>query len=100
MTPAERKDANRIASEARSMIEGKPEIAAAMRAEWRKIEDEIESHLAKSKKRWKVYEMAHVSATARLAMLTAFVQGRSTTECVVAALESVGITKAMGADHA
>jgi hypothetical protein len=88
MTPAERKDANRIVAEARKMIEGKPEIAAAMRAEWRKVEDEIAGHVAKSKGRWKVYEARRVSATARLAMLTAFVDGKGADECVAAALEA------------
>jgi hypothetical protein len=94
MTPAERKDANRIVAEARKMIEGNPEIAAAMRAEWRKVEGAIEAHIAKSKKRWKVYETRHVSATARLAMLTAFVGGKCADECVAAALGSIGLAKA------
>lgn len=91
MTPAEKKDANRIAAAARQKIEGNPDLERDMRAEWEKVQDRIEAHIAASKKRWKVYEAHHVTTTARFAMLAAFVDGKSPEECTAAALERIGI---------
>lgn len=94
MTPAEKKDANRIVLAARKKIEGNPDLERTMRAEWAKVEDRIEAHIAKSKKRWKVYEAQNATTSARLAMLAAFVDDKSPEECAAAALERVGITAA------
>lgn len=94
MTPAEKKDANRIVLAARKKIEGNPDLERDMLAEWEKVQNKIEAHIAASKKRWKVYEAHHVTATARFTMLAAFVDGKSPEECADAALEHVGITAA------
>lgn len=91
MIPADRRDANRIADAARKMIDGNRALAREMNDEWSKVKEKIDAHIKASKKRWKVYEAHHLTAVARLAMLTAFVDGKPAKECVAAALERVGI---------
>lgn len=91
MTHAEKQDANCIASRARQKIEGNPDLERDMRSEWEKVQDRIDAHIAKSKKRLKVYEAHHLTQTARLAMLTAFVEGKTAKECASAALDRIGI---------
>lgn len=82
---------NEIAEAARAKIAGNPQVEDAMRAEWSKVMAAISAHVATSKKKWKVYEAHHVTATARLEMLTAFVAGKTPAECAAAALGCVGI---------
>lgn len=79
-----------IAAAARKKIAGKPELEREMRAEWSTVQEKIEAHIAASKKKWKVYEAHHLTSAARLAMLTAFVGGKTTKECAAAALETIG----------
>lgn len=81
---------NQIAEKARKMIAGKPEIEAAMREAWAGVETLIAEHIKASKKKWKVYEAHHVTSAARLAMLTAFVDGKTPPECSIAALRTLG----------
>lgn len=81
---------SKIAEKARKKIDGKPELEREMRAEWSTVQAKIEAHIAASKKKWKVYEAHHITSAARLAMLTAFVGGKSPKECAAAALETVG----------
>ncbi|MER9628364.1 hypothetical protein [Mesorhizobium sp. M0296] len=81
---------NKIAEKARKMIAGKPELEAAMRAEWSTVEAKIKANVSTTKKTWKNYEMQNATRTARLAMLTAFVDGKSPAECAAAALETIG----------
>ncbi|MER9452065.1 hypothetical protein, partial [Mesorhizobium sp. M0254] len=72
---------DQIAAKARKMIAGKPELEAAMRAEWEAVQDKIEAHIGASKKKWKVYEASQITTKARLAMLTAFIGGKPAKEC-------------------
>lgn len=81
---------NQIAAAARKMIAGKPELEAAMREAWAGVETLIAEHVKASKKKWKVYEAQNVTRAARLAMLTAFVDGKTPQECAAAALETIG----------
>lgn len=79
-----------IAKAARKKIAGKPELEAAMRECWAGVETLIAEHISASKKKWKAYEAHHVTAAARLAMLTALVDGKTPPECSIAALRTLG----------
>lgn len=81
---------NQIAEKARKMIAGRPELEAAMREVWAGVETLIAEHVKASKKKWKAYEAHHVTSVARLAMLTAFVDGKTPVECAAAAMERIG----------
>jgi len=81
---------NEIAEAARQKIAGNPDLEREMRADWAAVESLISDHAAGTKKKWKVYEVHHLAQTARLAMLTAFVEGKSPRECAVAALQRIG----------
>ncbi|RJT41994.1 hypothetical protein D3227_04765 [Mesorhizobium waimense] len=84
------KKPNAIAEAARKKIAGNPELEAAMREAWSGVQTLIEAHIEASPKKWKAYEAHHVTSAARLAMLTAFVDGKSTAECGLAALRTIG----------
>ncbi|MDX8492901.1 hypothetical protein RFN29_15085 [Mesorhizobium sp. VK22B] len=60
-----------------------------MRAEWSIVEALIQAHIAASNKKWKAYEASQLAYTARLAMLTAFVEGKSPADCAAAARERI-----------
>lgn len=83
---------NEIAEAARKKIEGNITLEAEMRSEWAKVEDAITAHALASKKKWKVYEVNHISRVARLEMLTSFVAGKTPQECAAAALLKVGLS--------
>ena len=80
-----------IAVTARAMIALAPALEAPMRAEWAKVEEAISAHASASKKKWKVYEVHHLTQHARLAMLSAFVDGKAPEQCAVEALKAAGI---------
>lgn len=76
---------NEIAEAARVKIAKEPHLEKPMRDEWSKVEEFIDARVLKSKKKWKVYEAAHLHRVARLEMLTKFVEGRSASECAASA---------------
>lgn len=79
---------NEIAQAARDKIAGNPEIEAALRVEWGTVCDMIEARA-----RDRLHERYHLqkhSYAARLAMLTAFVEGKSMDACRNAALRAAG----------
>ncbi|SDL07968.1 hypothetical protein SAMN05428953_12669 [Mesorhizobium muleiense] len=80
---------NKIAAAARKKIAGKPELEHDMRDKWVEVQAKIDAHVAASKKKWKNYEASHLFYAARLAMLTAFVDGKTPQECAAAALEGI-----------
>ncbi|MGE3307744.1 MAG: hypothetical protein AB7I52_17445 [Rhizobiaceae bacterium] len=82
---------NEVAAAARAKIAGNPDLEREIRAEWAAVEGLISDHAAGSKKKWKVYEVHHLNQAARLAMLTAFVDGKSPRESAVAGLAKTGI---------
>lgn len=84
---------NEIAAKAREMISGNRKLEGEMRTAWASVEDQINDHVLASKKKWTVYEAHHIKQVARLEMLTAFVEGITTSECAKAALARAGIAQ-------
>jgi hypothetical protein len=76
------------------MIVGKPDLESAMREAWDRVQDTISIAVdADQDIRWKAYGKANKNRAARLAMLTAFVDGKTVEQCAVAALAAVGLDK-------
>jgi hypothetical protein len=85
---------NEIAEAARRMIVGRPDLERDMRAAWDRVQDVISINVdADADIRWKAYGKANKNRAARLAMLTAFVDGKPVDECATAALAAVGLDK-------
>lgn len=80
---------NDIAKAARKKIAGKPELERDMRDEWAEVQAKIDAHVAASKKKWRGYQVSGLRYSARLAMLTAFVDGKTPQESAAAALEGI-----------
>lgn len=81
MTPNEVAEAAR-----RKVAQDGPEIDATMRAAWDRVWALIEKYWLASNSPDKHYHMAQASRRARLAMLTAYVEGKEVSECEKAAV--------------
>lgn len=68
---------NEIAEKARTRISGNPPLEVALRAAWDRICTKIEERAASVRPKRKVFEVHHETQAARLALLTAIVEGRS-----------------------
>jgi len=81
---------NEIAEKARQMIADKPELEAPMRVEWGTVCDMIDERAKNSLSTYPLHELKTNLVRARLAMLTAFVEGKSMDEARTAALVAAG----------
>ena len=85
---------NEIAEAERHMIVGKSDLERDMRVAWNRVQEAIGVSVDSDPDiRWKAYGKANKQRAARLAMLTAFVDGKPVDECATAALAAVGPDK-------